>query len=76
MTMHETRMEEIAFELADMKAYKGQWRKTLRLRFEQNNGLPWVSYLRNHFDTEKVFRDIKVDFSKFDIYPILVKRSL
>lgn len=75
-TKHLERIIEISKELVDMKDYSSRWRATLRTRFDEDNGTSWVRYLRNHFDTEKVFKDIKKDSTVLDVHAILVKRSI
>ena len=70
----ETREREIAQELFEMQEYTSRWRATLRARFDENNGCEWVRYLRNHFDTDSVFRAVKKTSSAEDIYTILTKR--
>lgn len=76
MARYEVRVREIAEELQQMKSEQTQWRRTLRARFDESNGNAWVRYLRNHFDTDKVFKGIKTGSTACDIYATLTKYSL
>ncbi len=67
-------LQEIAKELFDTKEYAYQWKKNLRNRFKQDNGLYWVKQFRIMYDTEKVFRQVKRSSTQTEIEEIL-KRS-
>jgi hypothetical protein len=72
----EVRDRETAQEIFEFQQYATRWRATLRARFDENNGQAWVRYLRNHFDTQSVFRAVKKDSTADEIYQILLKRKV
>ena len=73
---HERRSEEIACEMEEMKEYQYQWKKTIRDRIREGNGVAWIRYFRNHYDFEKVLNKIKRDHTREEIREILLKGSL
>lgn len=74
--LEERRIRQLAFEISETKARCTQWRRILRERFKEGNGLPWVKLLENKFDHEKIFKEIKPKMTKYDIETILKERRV
>jgi ribosomal protein S4E len=73
--MKEIKLRKMAYEIWEIKECQIQWKKTIKARFEDDNGLPWTRVLRNRFNYSMIFREIKRCHNLDDVYEI-VKKAL